>query len=42
MKYKASLKDAKDDKDSQIVKRGKRLVVINKKKPRKKRTQGKK
>jgi large subunit ribosomal protein L36 len=41
MKCRASLKTAKSrDKDCQIVKRGKRLYVINKKNPRYKARQG--
>lgn len=43
MKVGASIKSAKGrDKDCQVVRRGKKLVVINKKNPRMKKTQGKK
>ena len=43
MKKGASIKSAKGrDKNCQVVKRGKRLIVINKKNPRMKKTQGKK
>jgi large subunit ribosomal protein L36 len=43
MKKGASIKSAKDrDKNCQVVRRGKKLVVINKKNPRMKKKQGKK
>jgi len=42
MKVGASVKSAKNrDKNCQVVRRGKKIVVINKKNPRFKKTQGK-
>ena len=42
MKKGASVKSAKGrDKDCQLVRRGKKIVVINKRNPRMKKTQGK-